>query len=166
MWLGFLLLAALAVGLGAFFGAPYLPTHQQAIKPALALLNLKPGELLLDLGAGDGRLLVAAAKLGWRVVGYELNPLFWLICYCRIWRWRRHAKVKLANYLNQDWPDDTVAVYIFGSTRAMSALVKKLNSWPRPIRVVSYGFKLPGHIPSRTKNGFFVYDIKMQGKKF
>ena len=160
MWLGVLLVAASAIGLGAFFGAPYLPTHRRSIKPALELINLKPGELLLDLGAGDGRLLVAAARLGWRAVGYELNPLFWLISYWQTWRHRHSVSIKLANYLKSDWPANTAAVYIFGSTRAMSALAKKLKQWQTPIRVVSYGFKLPGYAPSRVQNGFFVYDIK------
>lgn len=45
-----------------FFGAPFVPTKKMQIKAALDLLNLKKGDLLYDLGAGDGRVALAAAK--------------------------------------------------------------------------------------------------------
>src|SRR3990167_10959112 len=68
-------------------GAPYAPTLRRQQKIALELLDLKPGQVLYDLGCGDGRLLVAAAKAGYRAVGYEINPALAAIAYLRTRRY-------------------------------------------------------------------------------
>jgi len=74
----FLILSALVLlfcGI-VFIGAPYVPTKRAQIAAALDLLELKVGDLLLELGAGDGRVAKAAAERGIRVVGYELNTIY------------------------------------------------------------------------------------------
>ena len=55
--------------------APFNPTAEDAIAAALAFLRLRPGDALLDLGCGDGRLLLAAALAcpGAACSGYELD---------------------------------------------------------------------------------------------
>lgn len=55
--------------------APFNPTADDAIAAALAFLSLQPGQELLDLGCGDGRLLLAAALAcpGATCRGYELD---------------------------------------------------------------------------------------------
>lgn len=74
-------------GFVILFGAPYLPTLKPQIKIALDMLDLQPGQTLIEIGSGDGRVLKAAAERGWNAVGYELNPVLvevWqeLICIC------------------------------------------------------------------------------------
>ncbi|MCC6064995.1 MAG: class I SAM-dependent methyltransferase, partial [Thermofilum sp.] len=55
---------------------PFLPSPESVIVKALDMARLQPGELLVDLGCGDGRVLVVAAKrYGAYAVGVELNPL-------------------------------------------------------------------------------------------
>ncbi len=44
------------------------------IEEALNLAELRSGERLVDLGSGDGRVLLSAARRGARAVGYELDP--------------------------------------------------------------------------------------------
>jgi precorrin-6B methylase 2 len=55
--------------------APFNPTAEDAITAALAFFALQPGDALLDLGCGDGRLLLAAALAcpGAACSGYELD---------------------------------------------------------------------------------------------
>ena len=65
------------------FGAPFLPTMKKQVKPAMDLMNLKPGQKMLELGCGDGRLLIAAAEEGLIATGIELNPLLVIICRIR-----------------------------------------------------------------------------------
>lgn len=142
-----------------FFGAPYLPTHKAQIGLAIKLLNLKKGELLIDLGAGDGRLLAAAAQRGWRVRGYELNPLLSAWCWVRLRRFGDRGRIVWADFFLAKWPADTRGLYIFGTERVMRRLSGKLKTAPRPLRVVSYGFALPGHKPIKQTGGFFVYDL-------
>lgn len=159
-WLTVLLVAALAVGMGAFFGAPYLPTHRRSVLLALKLLDLRPGERLLELGAGDGRLMKAAAELDWRVVGYELNPVWWLVSWLRTIQFGPQVNIRLTNYLRATWPEDAKAIYVFSSAGAMQRLARKLADWPTSIRVVSYGFALPGHRPTHKTGAFYLYELK------
>ncbi len=55
--------------------APYLPTPQNVVEEILKLANVNKGDILYDLGSGDGRVVIAAAqKFGTRGVGVELDP--------------------------------------------------------------------------------------------
>lgn len=58
--------------------APFNPSSQEAQDNAIRLLSLTPDDVLFDLGCGDGRLLITAAKRieGIWCVGIELNPMF------------------------------------------------------------------------------------------
>ena len=69
-------------------GAPYVPTLDRQGKIALELLDLKPGQTLLELGSGDGKMLVLAARAGLNVVGIELNPLLVGVSWLRTRRYR------------------------------------------------------------------------------
>ena len=86
------------------FGAPFLPTLQPQIRVALDMLNLKSGDTLLELGCGDGRVLVAAARRGINAVGYELNPLLALIAWWATRRYRSRVRVICGNYWTATWP--------------------------------------------------------------
>lgn len=53
--------------------APFVPTPMPIVRRMVALADLGPGKIAVDLGAGDGRLLVAALEAGAVVTGYELH---------------------------------------------------------------------------------------------
>jgi hypothetical protein len=53
---------------------PYVPTPPDVVERMLDMANLKPGEYLIDLGSGDGRIVVTAAQRGARAYGVDLNP--------------------------------------------------------------------------------------------
>lgn len=53
--------------------APFVPTPMPVARRMVALAGLEPGKVAVDLGAGDGRLLVAALEEGAFVTGYELH---------------------------------------------------------------------------------------------
>ena len=54
---------------------PYLPTTEPAVLAMLKLAGVKSGDVVYDLGCGDGRIVVAAAKnFGARAVGIDINP--------------------------------------------------------------------------------------------
>jgi precorrin-6B methylase 2 len=52
----------------------WVPTPQTLVDKMLDLAELKPGELLMDLGSGDGRTVITAAKRGATAIGIEYNP--------------------------------------------------------------------------------------------
>jgi hypothetical protein len=54
---------------------PYVPTPQVVVKRMLALAKVKPGETVIDLGSGDGRIMITAAQeYGARGFGVEIDP--------------------------------------------------------------------------------------------
>ncbi len=54
---------------------PYIPTTEAAVHEMLKLASVKNSDVVYDLGCGDGRLVIAAAKeYGARGVGIDINP--------------------------------------------------------------------------------------------
>src|SRR5690606_14715789 len=55
---------------------PYVPTPQPVVERMLEMAKVKPGDTVYDLGSGDGRIVVTAAKkFGAKGVGIELDPI-------------------------------------------------------------------------------------------
>jgi precorrin-6B methylase 2 len=54
---------------------PYVPTPEHVVKRMLELADIKKGEFMMDLGSGDGRIAIAAARdYGARAVGIDIDP--------------------------------------------------------------------------------------------
>jgi hypothetical protein len=69
------LLAALPAAYAADSSVPYVPTPQSVVDRMLEIGKVGPRDYLIDLGSGDGRIVVtAAAKYGARGFGVDLNP--------------------------------------------------------------------------------------------
>lgn len=158
IWLGLVLAVILISFVGVVLvGAPYLPTMRPQIGTALELAGLKPGQTLIELGCGDGRVLIAAAKKGCRAVGYEINPFLAALAWLRTRRYRRQVRVIWSDYWRADWPP-AEAVFTFLLARYMPKLNKKLMRYPhKPVKLVSYAFEIPGRKPAAKKNGVFLY---------
>jgi SAM-dependent methyltransferase len=82
IFLIFILLTALYASLSA---APWLPTRKREAERMMELASLRAGDVVYDLGCGDGRLLWAAKKKepGIKVVGVEISLLLYLIAKIR-----------------------------------------------------------------------------------
>jgi len=125
-------------------GALFVPTTKRRVNAALDALALSPGQLLIDLGCGDGRVLRAAAKrYGVRAVGYELNPL----ALTKAWLFnlgRNGISVRRRNFWKIDLAEaDAIFCYLFPDL--MPELAAKLQRELRPgTPVISCNFELPG----------------------
>ncbi|HTO51450.1 MAG TPA: methyltransferase domain-containing protein [Burkholderiales bacterium] len=54
---------------------PYVPTKQEVVEEMLRMAGVKPGDVVYDLGCGDGRIVITAAqKFGARGIGVDINP--------------------------------------------------------------------------------------------
>ena len=54
---------------------PYVPTPQEVVDRMLDLAGVKKGDVVYDLGSGDGRIVVTAAKkFGVKAIGFEIDP--------------------------------------------------------------------------------------------
>lgn len=149
----------LVFGFVVLFGAPYLPTLNKQTEEALDLLSLQPGQVLLELGSGDGRFMRAAAKRGIRCVGYELNPILVLVSRAVTWRYRRLVTIKTANYWSVQWPKAD-GIYVFLLQKYMKKLDKKIIQEfgkTGKVSVVSFAFQIPDMKADTEKDGLFLY---------
>lgn len=150
----------LLFGFVIFFGAPYLPTLRPQIEVALDLLDLQPGETLLEIGSGDGRVLLVAAARDIRAVGYELNPLLVLISRWRTRKYKDLVQVVWGNAWRQEWPSAR-GVFIFGLPKLMPKLHTKIvQDLQKPIKVASFSFAMPDKVHTREKDGVYLYEYK------
>lgn len=154
------LILILLFGFVVAFGAPFLPTLKAQQTAALDLLSLKPGQTLLKLGSGDGRVLRAAAERGIIAIGYELNPVLVIWSHIRNWRYRRLITVHWKNFWRHKLPV-TDGIYVFLLDRYMKKLDKKITQETgKKVKLVSYAFKIPDKKPVKELNGLFLYDYK------
>ncbi len=105
-------------------GAPYLPTLGRQVKAVLELADLQSGDTLLELGCGDGKVLIAAARQGINVVGYELNPLLVILSWLRTRRYRKQVRIIWGDFWQKPWPP-AEAIFVFLLPKYMSKLNKK-----------------------------------------
>lgn len=151
-WL--LFVVVMCFGVAIAFGAPYLPIRRPDAEVALELAQLKAGETFIDLGSGDGRMLLLAAQRGANAVGYEINPLMWLWSQWITRSQRRHIKIYCRSFWGADLSQADV-IYTFLVRHFARRLHRKLQrETTRPTRVVSYVFELPSGPVKKTANTF------------
>ncbi len=128
-------------------GAPWVPTSMRLVHKMLRLAEVGPDDVVYDLGCGDGRTIITAARTyGSRAVGIEIDPLRYLWCQflISILGLRDQVKIIYGNFFTQDLSDaDIITCYLLQDTN--EKLEGKLKRELRPgARVVSNSFTFPG----------------------
>ncbi len=146
------------------FGAPWIPTPNKTVRKMLKLAKVRPGEKIYDLGSGDGRIIITAARLfAARATGIEIDPLRYLYTRIKIFCLKLQDKVQvlLGNFFNKDLSDaDVVTIYLLQDTNVR--LIKKFIQELRPgTRIVTNTFTLPGLkiLRQSKKEQIYVYKI-------
>jgi predicted RNA methylase len=126
----------------------------------LTLAEVEPGDVVYDLGCGDGRVIITAARrFGAQAVGIEVDPLRYLWCQLLITvlRLRKRVTVIFGDFFKQDLSDaDVVTCYLLQDTN--QKLVVKLLRELRPgARVVSNTFTFVGVEAVRAHGQARVY---------
>jgi hypothetical protein len=145
----------------AFSGAPFVPTDARNVETMVRVAGIRAGDRVADLGSGDGRILIAAAKAGATAEGWEISPYLWLLS---LWNVRRagvadRVRVHLGSYWDRPVAADVVTLFLIGSKmeRMKAKLAKEL---PMGARVVSYAFLFPEWpIAAAGGNGVHLYRI-------
>jgi predicted RNA methylase len=123
---------------------------QKKVKIINRSAEFKPGQIFYDLGCGDGRFLIAAARLGATAIGFEVSPFAYVKAKLNIWLNHSSAKVIYQNFYNQD-VSNADAVFCFLMDVVMPKVEKKLLAELKPgAKIACYGFKLPSWQPTQV----------------
>jgi ribosomal protein L11 methylase PrmA len=131
---------------------PFIPTPEDIIPKMLKLASVAAGETVFDLGSGDGRILIAAARdFHAKAVGVETRKR--LVTECR----ERVVKMGLSGQVTvlRDsfkavalQEADVLALYL--SSYVLNQLAPKFSKELRPgTRIVNFDYEIPGWTPAR-----------------
>ena len=135
--------------------APYVPTPQEVVDRMLALANVSKSDVVIDLGCGDGRIPITAARVfGARGIGVDIDPQ-------RIAEANENARKEGVAHLVTFKQADLFATDISEATVVTLYLLPRLNVKLRPklfqglktgTRIVSHAFNMGDWEPEQTIN--------------
>ena len=134
--------------------APYMATPQEVVDRMLQMAEVTKADVVYDLGSGDGRLVITAAKrYGARGVGIDIDPA--LIVQSRA-NARKEGVENLAEFRQQDAltvdvsPASVVTLYLLSGAnlKLRPTLQKQLKPGSR---IVSHQFGMGDWVPTRTE---------------
>jgi SAM-dependent methyltransferase len=129
-----------------FIGAIFLPTPPEVVDKMLSFAEVGEGDILYDLGSGDGRIVIGAADRGARGVGVEADAIRVL------WSRLRSRRSKAQDRIRFIWGDffknsvaEATIVTVYQGESINNRLREKFERELRPgSRVVSFSFKFEG----------------------
>lgn len=134
---------------------PFVPTPQEVVERMLELAQVKKGDVIYDLGSGDGRIVITAAKkYGVKAVGFEIDPELLRQSRENI---RREKLEHLAEIREQDIrevdlsPASVVTMYLLPEVN----LMLRPNAWRQlkpGARVVSHDFDMGDWKPLKVEH--------------
>jgi len=133
------------------FRVPYVPTPEHVVRRMLELADAGPDDIVFDLGCGDGRILIIAAKeFGVKkAIGIEIRPDLVEKAKKRIIEEGLENRIEIyeGDFMDFDISKATI-VTLYLLTSANMVLKPKLENELRPgARVVSHEFEIPGWKP-------------------
>lgn len=135
---------------------PYVPTDEAVVQVMLRMADLRPGMKLYDLGCGDGRIAIAAARLGATAVGVDIDPQRIRECY---WNARKAGVSERVRFVQGNLFDmgfaDADAMTLYLLTGINLKLRPKILWQLRPgARVVSNFFDMGDWTPDETVHAY------------
>jgi len=134
---------------------PFVPTPVEVIDRMLEIAEVKKGDVVYDLGSGDGRIVIRAAqKYGARAVGIEMDTLL-------LDKARKDAKAAGVNHLVEFRAEDALKADISKATVVTlymlpwfnEAMIPSFKKHLRPgARIVAHDFGIEGWKPDKTEN--------------
>lgn len=159
IYIGLILLIPTAYA--GWIGAPYAPTRLKAVRRAFELLEVGEADTVVDLGAGDGGILLTAARRGAKAKGWELSPIMFAIAWLRT---IGRAKLRFGNFYNQSFPEATIIfAFLMPNNMAKVEAAIRRGAGPKLQYVLTYAFPFKNLTPTsivREKNcaPLYVYE--------
>jgi SAM-dependent methyltransferase len=153
LWVAASSLILFPISAGGGEAIPFVPTPQIVVERMLQLAEVKKDDVIYDLGSGDGRILITAAKkYGARGVGVDMNPTL-------VEEARRKAKEEGVGHLVEFRAGDGLQVDISAATVVTLYMYKWFNNEMRPklqrlkpgSRVVAHDYDIDDWKPTKIE---------------
>lgn len=152
----------------ALYGLPSRPTGLNRIRRALKLVNLQPDEVLYDLGSGDGRVLIIAAReFGAQAVGIEIGPVQRAFSWVKVRRSgiRHKVRIEAGNFYKADLHEADV-VFVYATSREVVKLAPHLERQMKSgSRLVSISADFPEWEPTTFDERELIFIYEMPPKR-
>lgn len=155
-----------------FSPIPYFPSQPVDLKKIIEALDLKNGQTVYDLGAGDGLVIFRAAhksleqKLDIKFVAVEINPvLVFILLLRRLFHPnKKRIKIVFGDMFKMEFPlQNNAVLYLYISPWFLEKTVERFKISHDKFRVVSYMYPIKSlknkEKEIRGKNSVFVYDL-------
>jgi predicted RNA methylase len=145
-------------------GLPWRPTQPERVRKALKLANVQPGERVYDLGSGDGRiLLIAAREFGAQAIGVEISPLHCLLTWVQahLQGLGGQVRVRWESFYRTDLHDADVVVAYMTSQQAIRLQPQLQSQLKDDTRVVTISFDFDGWEPVQVDRTELIFAYHM-----
>jgi cyclopropane fatty-acyl-phospholipid synthase-like methyltransferase len=145
--------------ISVLYGAPYVVTDKETLEKIVNLVDIKKNTKVVDLGSGDGRIVIAFAKRGVEAHGFEVNPFLVALSKINIRRkgLSNNAFIHWKNFWRQDLSKFNVVVF-YGITHVMFELEQKLKEeLKKGALVITHSYKLPNWNHSKKVGAIYLY---------
>jgi len=143
---------------------PFYPSNLRSLNNLYkkGRIKLPQDTKFIDLGSGDGRIVVWAAKNGAQAEGIEFNPYLSLFSRVNI---LLRGQLGKANILNKDFTRHDYSkynvVYMYIFPRYMNMVKEKLfNELPKGAMIISNTFQIEGYVEDEKVDRFYIYYVK------
>lgn len=143
-------------------GPPFVMTDNKTAQEMVTLLVKYKAKQVIDIGSGDGKLVIAFAKAGFHAYGIEMNPLLVLRSRRTIKKLHLENKARIiwGNFWKADFSAYDILV-IYGIKHIMRRLGEKLETSTKPeTKIITNFFLFPQWKTIEKKNRLLVYRIK------
>lgn len=130
----------------------FVPTPDEVIEKMLDMAEVKKGDVVYDLGCGDGRIVVAAAKRGAKATGWDINPerVKEAVENVKKNHVEQNAKIIHDDIFTLDLSGaNVITLYLLPSLNVK--LIPQLEKLPSGSRIVSHDFNMEGVKPDQVE---------------
>ena len=167
--IGRVVIVALEILLAVYFvytliaiakGAAPIPSRRTTVDAMMRLADLQPGEVLYDLGSGDGRILFAGSARGARCYGFEINPFLYLYTKLRaFFRGDKNVTVTREDFWDRSISEaNVITAYLV--PHAMERLKSKARAELKPgTRIVLAVYPFADWKPDAQEGKAYLYRV-------
>lgn len=151
-----LLILVLSSIIHIYVRVPYVPSSRKVTKELMKLAHFKKGDVVYDLGCGDGRLLFAAEnfarkhKTKIQTKGYEAAPFPYLLARFKKWFFQSNIQLNFQNFFQGNFKNADV-IFCYLGPEVMAKLLPKFKKECRKgTRIYSNTFQMKGMEPTQV----------------